>query len=206
MNGTIRDLHCTPDSLAGPIDPAVVTRLRGSYAFSNFFVVQMALCHGGIPRIGTFTVGETEDRIGRFLTLLDEDSELTGPPRPHFEQGIDERAVNAIPYLARDGECYKFFFSYLMPFATVREGWDMCLDRNYVDFVCLDFHANREVPTVVLWNSSKVFDAYQEWDALPEDQQFNEEDECDNVPWDKFVIPLADTFEAFISGLRENPA
>jgi|GEM_PF-1092999 len=206
MNGIIRDLHCVPESLSGPIDPAVVTRLRTHFALSDYFVAQMAKCHGGIPAIGTFTVGEEEDQIARFLSLLDEDSELIGPPRPHFEGWGDERVVNAIPYLARDGACSDLFFSYLMPFASLEDGSEMRLDCNYVDLVCLDFHVNREVPTVVYWRSNKVIDASRAWEALPEDKMYDEDGECANVPWDMFLIPLADTFEEFINDLRENPA
>lgn len=198
----IRDLECDPASRAGPIDERVVDNLRRAYPLDDAFVAQMAACHGGVPSIANFKVDGTDRRIGRFLTLLDEKSSLTPPKRPHFVQpDFDERVMIGVPYLLEyEHMTLRALFEGVLPFAALRD--DMCLDRADVDLVCLDVRDPESPAPVVLWDATTALTALIAWNNLPREQQFDEDGHFSSVPWDDFLIPLADSFVEFIDSLR----
>jgi hypothetical protein len=202
----ILDLQCEAQTLAGPIDDRVLESIRESYPLDDHFVQQFATCHGGVPTIGTFRVGDKTESIGRFLTLIDDESILEGPERPHFEHGdTDERIMMGIPYLL-DGEhqTSRGLFMGLVPFAALLD--EMRLDQSYVDLLCLDFRDSSKAPPVVLWMSHQALDSLMEWDDLPEEEQFDDDDNFLNVPWDNFLVPVAADFQEFILSLTAGSA
>ncbi len=195
-----RNLHCAPNTIAGPVDERVVSNLRRRHRIDDDFVAQMAECQGGVPQIAAFSVNGSERRVGQFLTLLDEESVLVPPERPHFDQPMDERVAIGIPFvLSYDHSTSRALFSGLVPFAAL--GVDMCLDRAYVDLLCLDFRRCESSPPVVLWDAAHANDAYIDWDFLPFDEKFDEDDNYLSVPWEKFVVRVSDTFADFIGSL-----
>ncbi len=202
----IRDLACDPETIAGPIDVRVVEELRRRYPLDDDFVQQLAACHGAVPGIGTFSVGTKTGTVARFLTLLDFDSALTGPKRPHFEHvDTDERVMIGIPYLLDGGhQTSRTLFTNLVPFAALLDG--MNLDHGYVDLLCLDCRDRTKKTPVVVWIGDSATDASMEWDGLPIEQQFDADGDFVNVPWDDFLLPVASDFGAFISSLQENTA
>ncbi len=160
----MRDLQCDPATLAGPIDPRVVGLLRG---LSPAFVAHMATHHGGRPKIGAFNVGDKLGVLEQFLTLVDHQSKLPPPFRPHFEDdSADERAIESIRYLTEyEHATSRALFGGLLPFATLQA--DMCLDRAYVDLLCFDRRRPRTEPPVVLWLAHAANSAYRWWEDLP---------------------------------------
>jgi hypothetical protein len=90
-------------------------------------------------------------------------------------------------------------FSGLLPFAATQK--DMCLDRAYVDLVCLDYRQNRNKPAVALWIADRANNAYWEWDHLPFHEKFDDAENFKNVPWDDFVKPIAPDFATFVEML-----
>jgi|JI10StandDraft_1071094.scaffolds.fasta_scaffold23194_1 hypothetical protein len=197
-----RDLQCNPDTLAGPIDVRVVAKIQRRYPLDPAFLDQMATCHGGVPQIATFDVDFTQWQIGQFLSLLDDESKLTPPKRPHFEQSaMDERVVNGISYLMDyEHSTSRALFTGLVPFAALDR--DMCLDRANVNLMCFDYRNRPKTPTVKMWLAHNANDAYMDWDELPIDQQFDADDNFLSVPWDTFLTPVADCFDDFIQMLR----
>ncbi len=119
----IRDLQCKAHTLAGPIDNRVIEYIRESYPLDDYFLEQFATCHGGVPTIDTFMVGDKTASIGRFLTLIDNKSILKGPIRPHFEAGdVDERIMMGIPYLLYGEHPTAYgLFEHLVPFAALED-------------------------------------------------------------------------------------
>lgn len=114
---------------------------------------------------------------------------------------MDERVVNGICYL-KDYEhsTSRALFSDLIPFAALQA--DMCLDRAYVDLLCFDYRKDRNKPSVVLWVADRANRAYMDWDELPMDEAFDEEENFRSVPWDDFLVPVAPSFAAFVEMLH----
>ncbi|WP_166820425.1 SMI1/KNR4 family protein [Thalassoroseus pseudoceratinae] len=200
----MHNLACDPSTLAGPIDDRVVAELSKRYPLDPDFLACMATCHGGQPAIGTVKVNGQTYRVAEFLTLLDEQSKLEGDFRPHFERtGTDERVVKSIDSVMNtDGNTYVALFSDIVPFAATETG--MCLDRGYVDLFCFDYRDQPTIPKVVLWESHNAMTAYFEWESLPFDQQFGDDDEFLNVNWDSFLVSIADSFRDFVNKLQPN--
>lgn len=200
----MRDLACKEDTFAGPIDERVVEYLSERYPLGAEFLTCMASCHGGQPAIGSLKLADGTYRIAEFLTLLDEDSKLTGEFRPHFEHTrIDDRVVRSIPFLMDyDSNTSQSLFSGLVPFAATQTG--MCLDRGYVDLFCLDYRHSTETPSVVLWKANEALDARFDWDKLPFEKQFGDANQFLNVNWDSFLAPIASTFGEFLELLEPN--
>lgn len=198
----MRNLECDPSTLVGPIDERVVADIDRRYPLPADFLAYMKACHGGRPKVGAFKVGSKTGHIELFLTLLDQESDLPPPFRPHFGvSSWDERALNSIRYLLDyEHATHRALFGKLLPFAALLAG--MHLDCCYVDLLCLDYRENRSKPPVVLWVAAQANTALMNWEDLPIEEQFDAEENIKSVPWDDFLIPLAPDFAAFIEMLR----
>jgi hypothetical protein len=154
-----------------------------------------------VPKIGAFEIDSQPHRIGMFLTLFDAKSKLPPPFRPHFDDSrMDERVANSIYFVKNyDHATSRALFTGLLPFAALQSG--MCLDRAYVDLLCLDYRANRAKPAVVLWMADRANSAYMEWEGLLSEEKFDEDGHFKSVPWDDFVRPVAADFATFVDML-----
>lgn len=197
-----RDLQCDPATLAGPIDKRVVAEFTQQYPLDAAYLQQLSTCHGGVPKIATFKVGRNNPQIGQFLTLLDEKSKLPSPAQPHFENSeMDERVVNSVAYLLKyEHATSRALFGKLFPFASL--GRDMCLDRAYVDLLCFDYRDGNRTPPVVLWVADRANLARMTWEDLPEEEAFDDDGNYLSVPWDDFLIPVANSFAEFLRSLK----
>jgi hypothetical protein len=194
----MRNLKCDPSTLAGPIDQRVVAKLTG---LDPAFVAHMESCHGGIPQIGAFDVGSKRGQIGLFLTLLDDESKLLPPARPHFDHSEDERVINSIWFLVScDHATSRALFQGLLPFAALEA--DMCLDRAYVDLLCFDNRKHCNPPPVVLWDANSALHASLAREDLPFSELFDEAGNMRSVPWDDFLVPVAPDYTAFVEMLQ----
>ena len=198
------DLKCDPATCIGPIDKRVVQQLSQRYPLDPDYLQCLSNCHGGRPQIGTLPMANRTYRVAFFLTLVDENTRLPGPFRPHFDQqDMDERVVNSVIELMDcESNTSRSLFDNLVPFASTLA--DMCLDRGYVDLFCFDYREPRAKPAVVLWDANRAMDAYFEWDELPAEEKFDDDDNFLSVPWDTFLVPIADSFAAFVAMLRPN--
>lgn len=200
----IRDLQCGQTVVPDAIDMRVVDNLRNRYGFTlnDDFLSQMSSCHGGRPQIATFEVNGEQWPIGQFLTLLDNHSDLVPPSRPHFDHSdIDERAIDSINYLV-DGEhsTSRALFEGLMPFAATAV--EMCLDRAYVNLLCLDHRVAKAEPSVVMWLADEANEAYMDWDEEYDPFEDDDENAYRNVPWDTFLSPVSPSFRDFVQSLQ----
>lgn len=128
--------------------------------------------------------------------MIDKDSVLPPPPRPHFDDSrMDERVVNSVHYLTGyEHATSRALFTNLLPFAALLA--DMCLDRAYVDLLCCDYRNHPKKPPVVRWIAHQALTAYMKWDELPFEEQFDEAENMKSVPWDDFIEPVAANFSA----------
>lgn len=199
----MRDLQCDPATLAGPVDRRVVERLNNRHPLDADYLACIENCHGGVPKVCSLQTAGIRCSIARFLTLVDDESELSEPFQPHFEDsGMDDRVVNSISYL-RDYEhaTSRALFG-LIPFASTRDGKKWCLDRASVDLFCFDYRVRHVPPRIALWHADAANEARLEWELLPPEEQFDGDDNYLSVPWNRFVVPLADSFAAFLHKLE----
>lgn len=161
------DFKCSTSSCAGPIDNKVIEKLSENYLLDKRYLACLEKCHGGEPQVGSIKIDNRVYRIEKFLTLLDFDSELSGPFKPHFDNlEIDERVVSSIVNLIEsEHNTSNSLFSNIMPFAASKK--DMVLERGAVDLFCFDYRINKNIPSIALWVARKSMDAYFTWADLP---------------------------------------
>lgn len=196
----MQDLRCRPSKRVGPPDPRVVAQISERYPLDPDYLACMQTCHGCTPGIKTIQIGAHWCDVAMFLTLVDEKSTLPGRFRPHFEdEQVDERVVNSVTYLMwGEHSTSRALFTGLVPFAAVQA--NMCLDRAYVDLFCFDYRETGKRPTVVLWVSHDALGASMEWEHLR-----GEASEAWTPPWERFLVPIAESFSAFTDLLRRPP-
>ena len=201
----IRDLECGESVIPDPVDSRTVEWLQGHFhcVLEPGFLSQMSACHGGRPGINRFVAGSREESIGQFLTLVDDDTELVPPFRPHFDYTeSDERVIDNICFPVDGGHSTgAALFSGLLPFATTRVGY--CSYRASVDLVCLDYRAQTDTPPVVLWLAERALSALLGLENLPVSEQFDEKGEYRSVPWDDFLVPVSPNFDEFVCSLSK---
>ena len=144
------NLPCDPYTLAGPIDYRVLDNLENKFGtLDSEYTSFLKNYHGGVLEGVLIRVSTKIHPIERFLTIVDEQTNLEGVFRPHFmDSRVDERVLDSIDYLV-DGEhsTARSLFGALVPFATTQA--EMVLIRAYVDLFCFDFR-NKENPSIVL--------------------------------------------------------
>lgn len=196
---TMRDLDCDSATLAGPVDSRVVAGISKRFPLATHFVEHMSFVHGGQPKINAIKVRGKTFHVAEFLTFVDSKSELDGNLRPHFEQkDTDERIVKSVTSVM---QCDRnFFLDKFVPFAATQK--DMCLDRGYVSFFCLDHRTSRDAPSVVLWDAHAATDEYFEIDSRPDDRKYGLDGDFKDINWDSFIYPVADSYREFVQILK----
>lgn len=195
---------------AGPFDAQALADIEGRHQLDSSFRLLLDRVHGGVP-IKQFIKGH-RCRIGRFLTIFNKRSQLTGAFQPHFDQSdTDCRIVRSIAALI-DSECATsrglFYGQRLLPFAALYAGEnhpdEMCLDRAYVDLLCFDYGTGSPRPPIVIWHAEEGAEAYEDWlgDDCPQDEA---NPEAAAVDYDKFTKRVADNFDEFLKMLQSQP-
>ncbi|MDB3936486.1 SMI1/KNR4 family protein, partial [Granulosicoccus sp.] len=201
-NMRMKKLHCDPSTMAGPIDYRVLKFLEKKFGkFESDYIDFLENHHGGIIENVSVKVDSKQCSIERFLTIVDDETKLEGAFRPHFtDSREDERVLDSIYYLV-DGEhsTARALFGVLLPFATTQV--EMALDRAYVDLFCFDF-ISKENPRIVLWLSNEANDVSIDRDRLPIEQQYDKDDKNIGLPWERFIVPVAKSFEEFMDMLE----
>jgi hypothetical protein len=213
------DLGCDPSSLCGPADMRVVGFIQDYHNNSRRLdpaYVQHALrFHGGVPGKQYFTAADGKTyRVGRFLTLLDEDSELEPPVRPSWTNpGRDIRIDwSMLTLIDEEGPTARhlFYGEELLPFAALYCGPhhpdQMGLDDGNVDLLTFCYHGGQ--PRVVVWLADKAAVEFHRWEAaLLQAERQAEPCHVEEVPVrvTDFTVPVAPDFESFLRLLRAEP-
>ena len=207
------DLNYDPSSLCGPVDMRVAHFLeeyRG-YKLDPSYLHHLRKWHGGIPGKQYF---DAEDgvtyRIGRFLTLVDDDSQLEPPRRPSWE--FPDRDVridwSALTVIDQEGPSCRHLFGgeELLPFAALYRGQlhpdEMSLTSGDCDLLCFFYEPKGRRPRVVVWHDHAAQKEYLRWEAALKASGW-QEDEL--VRFEDFTVRVAPDFDAFLKLLRSEP-
>jgi len=198
------DLDYDPSSFCGPVDVRVAEFLEEyrEHKLDPSYLHHLKKYHGGIPGKGYFDAKDGKTyRIGRFLTLVDEESKLEPPPRQSWE--FPERDIridwSVLTLIGQEGPSCQGLFDKLLPFAALYRGehhpdkWS--LTRADCNLACFFYKSTKGRPAVVVWLAERSLDEYLRWSAAG----------CDEVRYNDILVPVAADFDAFLGQLRAKP-
>src|SRR5438128_659438 len=121
------DLEYDPTSFTGPVDMAFVSRLENyrHLKLDPAYLQHAQRYHGGIPGKQYFDAANGETyRLGRFLTLVDEKSELSPPFMKSWEHHHRDIRIDwsVITVMDQEGPSCRGLFDALLPFAALYRG------------------------------------------------------------------------------------
>jgi len=200
------DLGYEPSSLCGPVDMSVARFLEKyrRHKLDLSYLRHVQRYHGGIPGKQYFNAvdGKTY-RVGRFLTLVDDKSELEPPPRPSWE--FPQRDIridwSILTIIDQEGPSCRHLFGgeEIIPFAALYWGPHhpdgMSLTDGNVNLLGFLYELMLHRPRVVIWLAHEAEIEYRRW----------EEADCDEVRYTDFTVPVAPHFDAFLELLRVDP-
>jgi hypothetical protein len=202
------DLEYDPTSFAGPIDWRVVRFIESyrKHKFDSSYLDHVEKFHGGIPGKQYFTaVNGATFRVGRFLTLVDEETDLQPPFRQSWE--FPERDIrihwSVLTRIDEDGPISRELFAgeVLWPFAALYWGPhhpdEMGTEEGgIVDHLCFHYVSDEKRPSVIV---SLAQQAQQEVFRRELGRRY------DAVRYADFTVPVAPHFDAFLELLRRQP-
>jgi hypothetical protein len=200
------------NSFAGPVDSKALSDIEERHVLDPGYREFIFACHGGIP-VEQYIKGKGQNyRLGRFLTILDQNSQLTEKFQPHFEYSdIDSRVARSVAFAINSESNTSralFYGQRLLPFAAFYAGEhhpdDLCLDRAYVSMLCFDYKSQGTRPPVVVWHAHEALKAYFKW----EEANCPFEGPDGNVPkvdYEDFTEHIADNFDEFLKLMQQKP-
>ncbi len=200
------DLDYDPASLCGPVDLRVARFLqeyRGN-ALDEAYLEHARRWHGGIPRKAYFRAEDGKTyQIGRFLTLVDDDSPLEPPARPSWEFPPRDIRIDwsVLTLIDQEGPSCRNLFAgeRLLPFAALCWGGlhpdHMSLTEGDTDLLAFFYQPGWSRPAVVVWLAH----------AAQEESFRREAAGRDEVRYSDFTVPVAPNFDAFLLLLRSSP-
>lgn len=204
------DLGYDPSSLCGPVDTRVARFLeeyRG-HKLDPSYLIHIQAWHGGIPGKQYFNaVNGHIYRLGRFLTLVNDDSELEPPLRPSWKHPDRDSRIDwsILTLIDQEGPSCRHLFGgeELLPFAALYWGPHhpdaMSLTDGNVNLLGFLYEAGRGRPRVVVWLADEASVEYRRWEkALNEDEE-------ELVRFSDFTVPVASDFDVFLRLLRAEP-
>jgi hypothetical protein len=205
------DLNYDTSSLCGPVDMRVARFLEEDIGnqLDPSYVAHILKWHGGIPGNQYFDAGDGKTyRVGRFLTLVDKRSELEPPPRPSWSFPRDARIDwSVLTLIDQEGPSCRHLFAgeELLPFAALYWGPHhpdgMRLTDGDVNLVAFLYESEPR-PRVVVWLAHEAQKEYWRWENALRASGWNEEEP---VRYQDFTVPVAPSFDAFLTMLRAKP-
>lgn len=196
-------IECTRDSVI-PIDERVIRRVTDDVTLDPDYVHNLPSFHGGTPLDQYFfDASGVVRRIGWFVALIDERSELappfqTGTYYSDIDTRVDDRAI---PAILNDEVCPFHFGNRILPMAALYTDDQIptslrlhTLDWLPSDSLCFDMatwpHA------IVYCNAETAVEQALKWD---DDRTNTYEFTYD------FLVPVASSFQQFASQLSRSP-
>ena len=148
--------------------------------------------------------------MGRFLTLVDEDSALEPPARPSWE--FPERDIridwSVLTLIDQEGPSCRNLFAGddLLPFAALYRGKlhpdGMSLTAGDTDLLCFLYRSKAQRPRVVVWLADRAQQEYDRWEGV-----MSAADGAEEVPvrYEDFTVPVSPDFDSFLARLRAEP-
>jgi hypothetical protein len=207
------DLSYDPSSLCGPLDMRVarfLEKYRGN-KLDPSYLRHAKKFHGGIPGKQYFDAEDGNTyRVGRFLALVDDKSELQPPLRPSWEFPERDRRIDwSIQTLIfQEGPSCRHLFGgeELLPFAALYRGPHhpdhMSLTEGDCNLLCFFYESKKRRPRVVVWFAHKAQQEYWRWEEALKASNWSEEEP---VRYEDFTVAVAPHFDAFLGQLRAEP-
>jgi hypothetical protein len=167
--------------------------------------------HGGVPGKQYFEAeGGKTYRLGRFLTLVDKESELEPPFRPSWEFPKRDIRIDwsALTLIDQEGPSCRHLFSgeELLPFAALYWGPHhpdgMSLTDGNVNLLGFLYERKQQRPRVVIWLAHEAQQECWRWEAALKASKWDEEE---RVRYEDFTVPVAPNFDIFLTLLRAEP-
>jgi hypothetical protein len=208
------DLGYDPTSLCGPVDERVAEFIQ-SYRKRRLdpaYLVHVRRFHGGIPGRQYFDAADGKTyRVGRFLTLVDEETELEPPPRRSWSNpGRDIRVDwGMLTLIDEEGATARhlFYGHELLPFAALYWGPHhpdgMDLSDGNVDLLAFFYEGARS--SVVVWRADAAAAEFRRWEAELLRNEKLRRGEKVAVRFADFTVAIAPDFETFLRLLRSEP-
>jgi hypothetical protein len=204
-------LDYDPASLCGPVDWRVVRILEKRYGkkLDSSYLGHVQRHHGSVPIHQFLTdANGTDRRVGRFLPLFDNHSELELPFRPSCEFSPRDLRVDwgVLTLVEEEGPTAFCLFGCerLLPFAALYQGScppePASVADGEVDLLCFLYEAEAIRPSVVVWLASEAQAEYDRWADALRSGHWEEE-----IRYAAFTIPVAAHFDSFLERLRREP-
>jgi hypothetical protein len=202
------DLGYDPTSLCGPVDERVVDFIQSyrKHRLGPVYLEHARRYHGGVPGKQYFEAADGKTyRVGRFLTLVDEETELEPPARRSWSNpGRDIRVDwGMLTLIDEEGAAARhlFYGEEMLPFAALYWGPHhpdgMDLGDGNVDLLAFFYEGERS--SVVVWRADAAAVEFRRWEAALR------QDEEEPVRFADFTVPVAPDFESFLRLLRAEP-
>jgi hypothetical protein len=207
------DLNYDASSLCGPVDLRVARFLEGyrGHELDASYLRHVQNWHGGIPGKQYFDAADGKTyRVGRYLTLLDEESELQPPHRPSWEFPNRDVRIDwsVLTLIDEEGPSCRNLFGgeRLLPFAALFWGSQhpdaMRLTDGNVNLVGFFYESTQRRPRVVVWLAHEAQQEYCRWERALDPSSGHAQKP---VRYEHCTVSVAPHFDAFLMLLRAEP-
>jgi hypothetical protein len=149
--------------------------------------------------------------LGRFLTLVDEETELEPPARPSsVNPGRDVRVDwGMLTLIDEEAATARHLFSgeELLPFAALYWGPhhpdEMDLSDGNVNLLAFFYEGERS--SIVIWLADEAATEFRRWEAELRQNEKSQRNEEVSVRIADITVPVAPDFESFLRLLRVDP-
>ena len=206
------DLSYDSSSLCGPVDMRVVRYIEEyrKHTFDPAYLRHVQEWHGGVPGKQYFEAADGKTyRVGRFLTLVDEKSELDPPPRRSWEHPERDIRIDwsVLTLIDEEGPVCRHLYggARLLPFASLY--WsslhpdEMRLSEGVDDLLAFDFEVE-ERPRIVICLAGPAQDEFTRWERELVTSAYK----VGEARYDDFMVAVAENFDAFLPLLRSTAA
>jgi hypothetical protein len=180
------------------------------HTFDPAYIRHIQQWHGGIPGKQFFDAANGKTyRLGRFLTLVDEESELEPPSRRSWEHPERDIRIDwsVLTLIDEERPACRILHGgeRLLPFANLYFGDhhpdEMGLGEGGIDMLAFDFEAEGR-PKVVLFQAGPAQKDFNRWERALAASEYK----VNEARYEDFTVAVADDFDAFLPMLRSTAA
>ncbi|WP_459212242.1 hypothetical protein [Aquimarina rhabdastrellae] len=211
MNNNIR---IVPETYAGEIDTRVLDWIeKHKNELDTSFLSFIKKYHGTIPIALEFKSEKGNVyKIGRFLTIVDEKSQL---PLPIIQSKFNDRdaRIDSSIYtlIDEDSITLRSFIDgeRLIPFASLYYGShhpdEMELSKANVDLLCFFYIPGESRPQIVVWSGQKAMkESFRMEEVLEENEDITDEEYYKTIRYECFIELVSQNFDDFLKKIYQN--
>jgi len=206
-----RNIKIVPESYAGEVDFRVLSWIEEhKNKLDESFLIFIEKHHGAIPINGIFKSKKGGAyKIGRFLTLVDNTSQIISPTIQSKFNNRDARIDWSIYTLIDEESTVNRSFingERLIPFASLYLGTnhpdEMDLSDGNTDLLCFFYSYNEKRPKIVVWNGQKALQESLRIEEILENEDLTEEEYYQCINYASFTDLVAENFDNFLNKLN----